>query len=105
MEALLEQFPMADTICTFTDGRKALETILADPPDVIFTDLRMDYMDGRTLINAIREKVVDVPIVIISAYSDFDVAREALSQGVFDYLLKPVSRESLQKMMARLEAF
>lgn len=105
LEALLKQFSMVEAIRTFTDGRTALETILTDPPDVIFTDLRMDYMDGRTLINAVREKAIDVPIVIISAYSDFDVAREALSQGVFDYLLKPVSRESLQKMMVRLEAF
>lgn len=104
LETLLKQFPLVDTVRTFTDARAALKVILDNPPDVIFTDLRMDYMSGRTLINAVREQAVHVPIVIISAYSDFEVAREALSQGVFDYLLKPVSRESLQKTMARLEA-
>lgn len=103
MEALLRQYPIVDHVCKFTDGRQALNAIVSDPPDVVFTDLRMDRMSGRTLISAIREHGLDIPIVIISAYSDFEVAREALSFGVFDYLLKPVSRDSLQKMMARLE--
>ena len=102
MQALLRQFAIVEGIRTFTDARKALETILSDPPDVVFTDLRMDHMSGRALISAIREKGFHGPIVIISAYSDFEVAREALTYGVFDYLLKPVSRESLNHMMARL---
>ena len=103
MEALLRQFSVVESIRTFMDGRRALEAIEQDPPDAIFTDLRMDHMSGRTLISAVREKGIQVPIIIISAHSDFEVAREALSYGVFDYLLKPVSRASLQKMMERLE--
>ena len=103
MEALLRQFDIVDDVRTFMDGRRALEAIEKDPPDVIFTDLRMDCMNGRALIGAVREKGIKVPIVIISAHSDFEVAREALSFGVFDYLLKPVSRASLQKMMERLK--
>lgn len=105
MEALLRRFSIVDDVRTFTDGRKALEVIENDPPDVIFTDLRMDRMSGRTLISTVRAKGLRIPIVIISAYSDFEVAREALSYGVFDYLLKPVSRASLQKMMERLEEY
>lgn len=103
MEALLRRFSIVEDVRTFTDGRTAMEVIENDPPDVVFTDLRMNRMSGRMLISAIREKGLDIPIVIISAYSDFEVAREALSYGVFDYLLKPVSRASLQKTMERLE--
>lgn len=103
LEALLRQFPLVDKTCTFLDARKALSAILSDPPDAIFTDLRMDRMNGRTLISEVRNAGLNIPIVIISAYSNFEVAREALSFGVFDYLLKPVSRDSLQKTMERLE--
>lgn len=102
LKSLLNHFSIVDEVRTFEDSRNALKAIESDPPDVLFTDLRMDYLSGRDLISAVRNMGLKIPIIIISAYSDFDAAREAFSFGVLDYLLKPISRASLQSVMERL---
>lgn len=74
-----------------SDGKQALELIQIIKPDVVFTDLRMPYMDGISLIKSVQALELQTKYVIVSAYEEFEVARQALSLGVSDYLVKPIT--------------
>lgn len=66
-----------------------------EKPALVLTDIRMPKMDGLELLTRIREKDSATQVVILSAYSDFEYARTALSNGAADYLLKPIEKEAL----------
>lgn len=85
------------------DGISAFELIKKEQPDLVFTDIRMQFMDGLALIKAVREYGLDTRFVIISAYEEFDYARQALKLNVTDYLVKPVTEEEVRGVMERLE--
>ncbi|TBL79553.1 response regulator transcription factor [Paenibacillus thalictri] len=76
-------------------GQEALRYLEKELPDAVITDIRMREMDGLALTGKIRERYPNMPIVIISGYSEFEYARQALKFGVTDYLLKPIDRLAL----------
>jgi two-component system response regulator YesN len=84
------------------DGTQALELIRVLKPDVVFTDIRMQSMDGLSLIREVRKFDRKTRFVIISAYEEFDYARQALSLDVEDYLVKPVTEEEVRQLLLRL---
>lgn len=104
LENLLAPYPNYRILESFTNSKKALDAILSMHPDVVFTDLRMADLDGRDLINRIHERSPQTAIVIISAHSDFTVAREALGRNVIDYLLKPLSANGMAELIERLDS-
>lgn len=85
-----------------TNGKKALEMIQQFHPDVIFTDIRMPIMDGLELSRFINEAYPEIFTVIISGYSDFEYAKTALKNRVYDYLLKPIRLEELKRLLSAL---
>ena len=91
-----------EVIAQAADGIQAMELIRAIHPDVVFTDIRMPNMDGLTLIRTAREQGYRTKFVIISAYEEFDYARQALALDVVDYLVKPVTAEEVSKVLERL---
>jgi YesN/AraC family two-component response regulator len=93
-----------EVIGEFNDGRQALEQGSRLQPDVLITDIRMKEMSGIELIEKIRLDLPDVPIVIISGYSDFIFMKKALLHKVYDYLLKPIDRVELTKCLTRIKA-
>ena len=77
------------TICgTASNGEEALAYIRANPVDIIITDLKMSVMDGIGLIRALVQEHCEIPVMVLSNYSDFELVREALTLGAVDYLLK-----------------
>ncbi len=93
-----------EVVAEAADGQKAFELIKILQPDVVFTDIRMPYMDGIDLIRAVRSQGLDTKFVIVSAYEEFDLARQAICLGVVDYLVKPLTMEDIRKVWERLEA-
>lgn len=85
-----------------SDGRIAFEMIQNLHPDVVFTDIRMPYMDGIALIKAVKEYGIDVKFVIISAYEEFEYARQAVSLGVLEYLVKPITLEEAKDVWDKI---
>jgi two-component system, response regulator YesN len=77
------------------DGEEAYEFILKNRPDLVITDLLMPFMDGIELVKKLHEEKINTEIIILSGHGEFEYAREALKFGVFEYLLKPVTREQL----------
>ena len=86
------------------DGITALEMVRQLKPDVVITDIRMPGMNGMDLIRHVREEQIPVEFVIISGYSEFEYARSAIQYGVSDYLLKPIKKDELNDVLAKLEA-
>ena len=96
--------------CGFTLAGKALSgqeaLSLADQikPDLIITDIRMPYMDGFEMIKRMHEKDSSVCYLIISGHDEFDYAQTALQYGVLDYIIKPVTREIVEKSLNKARA-
>lgn len=85
------------------NGLEVLQSLNTQSIDVIFTDIKMPMLDGLDLIQEIRNRSLDIPIVIISGYNNFSYAKRALTLGVFDYLLKPIDTEELSNTLERLK--
>ncbi len=85
------------------NGEDALFAISKNHYELIFLDITMPGMDGVELLQLIREKNLDVPVIFISAHANFVYAQHGIRLGVHDYLLKPVSPLELKKCILHLE--
>lgn len=85
-----------------SDGEVALPQILEKQPNILLTDIRMPFMDGLELSKIVREKLPDTKIILLSGFNEFDYAREAISLGISEYLLKPVSASDILSAVAKV---
>lgn len=81
------------------NGQDAIEKIEELRPQIVFTDISMPVMNGMELIKQIRQMSPNTVIVIISGYSDFEYAQQAIRYGVFNYLLKPLEDDALMETL------
>ena len=84
------------------DGEMALPMIRDLNADILLTDIRMPFMDGMKLCEEIQRTMPWVERIILSGYDDFDYARKAISLGVREYLLKPVTARELGAALDRV---
>lgn len=77
-------------VTTAQNGGEALMLLAVAPADVVLLDIAMPRVDGVTALRRIRVDHPDLPIIMLSANSDIDMARRTLSQGAFDYVTKPI---------------
>lgn len=104
--------PWAELRCevagTAYDGADGLDLIRRIRPDIVLTDIRMPNMDGLTMLAAIRSEFPEIQMSVLTAYRDFEYARQAITLGVCRYLLKPSDLEELKdavrQMVSRLDA-
>jgi two-component system, response regulator YesN len=85
-----------------TDGEMALPLLRTAQPDVLITDIKMPFMDGLQLSKIVRERMPRVKIIILSGHDEFEYAQKAISLGITDYLLKPVTVQKLQTVLQKL---
>ena len=86
-----------------SDGEMALSMIERVRPDVLLTDIKMPFMDGLTLSKMVHQKYPDMKIIILSGHDDFEYAQEAINVGVDQYILKPITKIKLQKVLLELK--
>ncbi len=84
-----------------SDGASALKMLSSGGIQVMITDIRMPVMDGLELASRARELHPGLLTIILTGYADFNYAQEAIRNGVFEYLLKPVNEEDLQNVLTR----
>lgn len=84
------------------DGREALQAAIDLKPDIVITDISMPFMNGLELIKELQQAEIHSKNVIISGYDEFDYARQAISLGVTDYLLKPFLPKELRDVIHKL---
>lgn len=82
-----------------SDGEEAIKVVRELKPDILLTDICMPNVNGLELIKSIREIDRDMPIIVVSGYDDFSYAREAMSMGVREYLLKPFLPKELFEVL------
>src|SRR5438270_682619 len=83
------------------DGHGALKMAAETHPDVIISDLVMPKLDGLALVRALREEQPDTPVVIITGKGTIDAAVEAVREGVFDFVEKPLDPARLKIILQR----
>ncbi len=77
------------------DGEMAIPQIMEKKPDILITDIKMPFVDGLMLSEIVKKNLPDTKIMILSGYDEFEYARRAVSLGVTEYLLKPISPKKL----------
>ena len=86
-------------IATAFNGKLALRKYREYHPQVIFTDIRMPFMDGIEMISEIRKTDEKVSIVLLTAYEDFSYAKAAIRHGITEYVIKSeITENSLSEL-------
>ncbi|MEW9701062.1 response regulator [Paenibacillus sp. SI8] len=83
-------------------GQEALELLEQISIDIVITDIQMPGLSGLQLIAAVNGRWPKTKCILLSGYSDFNYAKEAILQGSEDYLLKPVTEEDLLSTVRRV---
>ncbi len=97
--AILEQEGYA--VETASDGREALERVARADFDLVLTDLRMEDMDGITLLHELQTRHPSIVTVVLTGYASIESSIDALRQGVYDYLVKPCVVDDLKRTVGR----
>jgi two-component system, OmpR family, response regulator len=84
-----------------TDGEEGLHLALTEPYDLVIVDLMLPKLDGLTLIEEVRKKKINTPVLILSAKRSVDDRVNGLSKGSDDYLVKPFA---FSELLARVQA-
>ncbi|MBI3091961.1 MAG: sigma-54-dependent Fis family transcriptional regulator [Candidatus Tectomicrobia bacterium] len=78
-----------------SNGAEALRLLEGTDVDLILSDVRMEPVDGLELLGRVRDRGLDVPFILITAYSSEDKAIDALRKGAYDFLKKPFMNDEL----------
>lgn len=90
-------YPLA--ISEAPNGKRALDFIRTSQVDILFTDVKMPYMDGLELSAIVHQEFPQIKIIIFSAYGEFEYAKKAMEAKAVNYLLKPIDVEEFQSVM------
>lgn len=87
------------TVTGVSNGHLAKQYLLDHFVDLIITDIRMPVLDGLELAEFVSHFSPETMVIIISGYSEFEYAKQAIKYGVKDYLLKPVQLQNIEKIV------
>ena len=86
---------------TASDGATALARIRENEFDVVVSDISMPKLSGLDLLKAIRERDLDVPVILVTGGPALETAMQAVEYGAFRYLSKPIEPEALREVVLR----
>ena len=90
-----------------SSGAEAINIIDEIRPDVVFADIKMPFMDGIELSRILTDRYPGIKIIILTAFNDFEYARQCVGLGVCEYIMKPINpgkiREALKKIKVSLD--
>lgn len=98
-----KEFGFTD-IHTTTSSQEALQLLKKQRIDACFVDIRMPGMSGLELLEEVQQYGLETLFVVVSGYSDFSYARQAIKFGVLDYCLKPVVEEDCVPVLEKLSS-
>ncbi len=87
------------SVDAFHRPEEAFTAALREEPDVVVTDVRMPGIDGMTLLNSLTRRKGDIPVVLITAHGDVNLAVQAMKQGAEDFLEKPYDADRLLSVL------
>ncbi len=83
----------------FVDPMEALARLKTKEFDIVLTDVRMENVDGIQVLERVRAKSDRTKVLMITGYATVELARQALSKGVFDFIAKPFKLEDIRAMV------
>ena len=83
------------------DGEEVMERIAEEKPDIILTDINMPFLSGLELLQRLQNEYPEIITIAISGYDDFDKVKGVFVSGGLDYLLKPVGKEEMVKVLTK----
>ncbi len=89
------------TILLAADGKKALEIINTTDVDLVIADLKMPGLSGQELLKQVSSAYPTVPVIILTGHGTIETAVEAMRDGAFDFLTKPVNLDRLSLLVKR----
>ena len=90
-----------EVVAVAGDGKEALEAAKVWKPNIIITDIAMPFINGLELIKELQKIGISSKNIIISGYDEFEYAKQAISLGVTDYLLKPFLPRELIEVLKK----
>jgi len=82
--------PLECDVATAGNGEQALTAIRKEVPDLVLLDLQMPRMGGIEVLRALRKEEIHVPVIVITAHGSVETAVEAMKEGAYDFITKPV---------------
>lgn len=101
-EIIEERFVQVGVVAEAGNGKMAVEKALQIRPDVVIMDIEMPLMNGMEAAKRILEELPDCAVVFLTAYAEFEYARQAMRIGAAEFLLKPVDEEELVMVLQKL---
>ncbi len=89
------------TVTGAENGQVALDILQKQPVDVILLDLKMPVMDGETLLEILKERYADIPVIIITGHGTVDTAVNCMKKGAYDFITKPFQIDPFLLTIAR----
>src|SRR3954471_4284242 len=89
------------SVTTAYSGKAALESIINQVPDIVLCDFRLEDMNGSDLLEKIKQNNPQVPVIIMTGYSDVRTAVNIMKLGAFDYVTKPLLPEEILLTLKR----
>ena len=99
LEKLLSR--MQHRVRAFQSGEELLAAVEHDPPDMILLDLKMPGLDGIQVLEALRLKTRETLVVLLTAYGTVEDAVEAMKLGAFDFLIKTIDLDDVERVVNR----
>lgn len=96
-------FPELEIAGAVENGQEGLLCIEQKNPDIVITDIKMPVMGGLEMLSLIQDKGLRPKVIVLTAYSEFSYAQQAVKLGVNDYLIKPVVVQEFAQTMRRIQ--
>jgi EAL domain-containing protein (putative c-di-GMP-specific phosphodiesterase class I) len=88
-------------VTTADNGRAAVAELATTDFDAVLSDIRMPDMDGIQLLRAVRERDLELPVILVTASPEVATAQQAIEYGAFRYIMKPVKLQQLEETMRK----
>ncbi|RFF27150.1 MULTISPECIES: nitrogen regulation protein NR(I) [unclassified Wenzhouxiangella] len=86
---------------SFADGASLTAALDEDAPDLVMADVRLDGESGLDVMQRLRERHPDLPVIVMTAYSDLDSAVRAFRGGAFEFLAKPFDLDEVGRLVSK----
>lgn len=87
------------------DGEQAMNEILNGHIDIVLTDIKMPNISGLNLLESVHDHNPDIPVILMTAYAELEIAIDAIKKGAFDFIVKPYRKDSLYSSIKKAMRF
>ncbi len=86
---------------TASNGQEGMQSMYEIKPDIVFVDMQMPVMNGVTFLQKTAHEFPSTQFIVVSGYDEFEYAQESIKHGVIDYILKPITKETVENAITK----